>query len=515
MLRNITLDEVVEVTGGALVDGPQTGPTSGEEICTSVSTDTRTLQPGALFVALKGENHDAHDYLEIAQAKGATGLVVSRTLHLAEARLPHVVVTDTTHALGDIARYVRDAFKGPVVGVTGSVGKTTAKEMIAAVLSANYHTLKSEANYNNEIGVPQTLFALDDTHTAAVVEMGMRAQGQIQRLAEIAAPTIGVITNIGLSHIELLGSRENIARAKGELFACLPATGGLAVYPAADDYTYLLRSFYKGTDVLTCAIEGYADVQATKVTRHENGWRFTVYSPWGTQKMFLPSPGRFNIMNALFAVAVGGHLGIPLDSIARALLHWQPAKMRLEVLHAANGATILSDAYNAAPDSMVGALETLRDTPLGPGGKRIAILGEMRELGPYAAEAHASVGRMAAKIKPDFLITIGELTQKLAAAAIGAGFPQEKIHPFESTQKAAELVPMIIQSGDVVLVKGSRAMELEKIVLALKPDAKPVDGESGAVPDAVVPDAAVPETETKVEKPLDSNLYVPSPPEIN
>ncbi|MDX1933575.1 MAG: UDP-N-acetylmuramoyl-tripeptide--D-alanyl-D-alanine ligase [Capsulimonadales bacterium] len=473
MIRDLTLDEVVEVTGGGLVDGPQTGPASGEEVCTSVSTDTRTLRPGALFVALRGDRHDAHDYLAAARDAGAAGLVVARALHLEEAHLPHVVVPDTTHALGDIARYVRDRFSGPVIGVTGSVGKTTVKEMMATVLAAKYSVHKSAENFNNEIGVPHTLFALEEHHTAAILEMGMRGAGQIQRLAEIAAPTIGVVTGIGLSHIELLGSRENIARAKGELFACLPADGGLAVYPAGDDYAGLLRSLYKGQDALTCAVEGFAEVQATKVTRHENGWRFTVYSPWGTQKMFLPSPGRFNILNALFAVAVGGHLGIPLDSIARTLLEWKPASMRLEIVRAANGATILSDAYNAAPDSMVGALETLRDMPVGPGGKRIAVLGEMRELGPYAAEAHASVGRMAARIKPDFLITVGELTSKLTAAAIAAGFPPEKVHPFETTETAVELVPKIIQPGDIVLVKGSRALALEGIVRSLTGNAPP------------------------------------------
>jgi len=287
VLRTLTLDEVVEVTGGALVDGPNVVGESGEEVCTSVSTDTRSLQPGALFVALRGEKNDAHDYLMAAQEKGATGLVVDRALHLADVHLPYVVVVDTTHALGDIARYVRDAFTGPVVGVTGSVGKTTAKELIALVLGANFNVLKSEANYNNEIGVPQTIFQMEPSHTALVVEMGMRGPGQILRLAEIAAPTIGVITGIGLSHIELLGSRDNIAKAKGELFEMLPTEGGLAVYPATDDFAAALRAHVRG-QAMTVAVDTPADVQAVELSRHENGWRFTVISPWGTTKMFLP-----------------------------------------------------------------------------------------------------------------------------------------------------------------------------------------------------------------------------------
>jgi UDP-N-acetylmuramoyl-tripeptide--D-alanyl-D-alanine ligase len=479
VLRTLTLDEVVEVTGGALVDGPNVVGESGEEVCTSVSTDTRSLQPGALFVALRGEKHDAHDYLVAAQEKGATGLVVDRALHLTDVHLPHVVVVDTTHALGDIARYVRDVFTGPVVGVTGSVGKTTAKELIALVLGASFNVLRSEANHNNEIGVPQTFFQMEPTHTALVVELGMRGPGQILRLAEIAAPTIGVITGIGLSHIELLGSRENIAKAKGELFEMLPADGGLAVYPATDEFAAQLRAHIKGA-ALTVAVDAPADVQAVELSRHENGWRFTVSSPWGTSKMFLPSPGRFNVLNALFAVAVGGHLGIALDSIARALLRWAPPPMRLETLTTANGVTILSDAYNAAPDSMVGALGTLRETPVGPGGKRIAVLGEMRELGAYAPEAHAMIGRVAAKIAPDMLILVGELTKKTAAGALGAGFPPDHLHQLETTAEAISLVPLVVQPGDVVLVKGSRAMALEQVVAALTPVPSPTLRERGA-----------------------------------
>ena len=467
MLRSITLDEVVEVTGGALVDGPEMGDKSGEEVCTSVSTDSRTVQKDALFVALKGENFDAHDFVVTAQEKGAAALLVDRALHLSEIHLPHVVVPDTLHAFGDIARYSRDDFKGPVVGVTGSVGKTTTKELLAIVLETNFSVLKSAANFNNDVGVPQTIFQLEPTHTAAVLEMGMRGPGQIRRLCEIAAPTIGVITNIGQSHIELLGSQENIALAKAELFDMLPSEGGLAVYPATDAFAETLKAHYKGKDALTVALDAPADVQATEIVLHENGYRFTVNSPWGTTKMFLPSPGRFNVQNALLAIAVAGHLGVSIDAIAKALLRWTPPPMRLEPLKTPNGITILSDAYNAAPDSMKGALETLRDTPTGPGCKKIAVLGDMKELGQYADEAHTLIGRALAQIAPDMLILIGELTKKTAAGALGMGYPLDHLHQFETTAEAVSLLPMVVQPGDVVLVKGSRAMGLERIVEAL------------------------------------------------
>jgi UDP-N-acetylmuramoyl-tripeptide--D-alanyl-D-alanine ligase len=504
MLRTLTLDEVVEVTGGALVDGPNVIGASGEETCTSVSTDTRTIEPGALFVALKGEKHDAHEYLVAAKEKGATGLLVSRTLTLNEAQLPHVVVADTLHALGDIARYVRDAFTGPVVGVTGSVGKTTAKEMIALALGAQYNVHKTAANYNNEIGVPQTIFSMTAEHSALVVEMGMRGPGQIRWLAEIAAPTIGVITGIGLSHIELLGSRDNIAAAKGELFECLPEADGLAIYPADDPFAATLRARFKGKS-LSCAIDAVADVRATNARRDGDGWKFTVESPWGTQKMYLPSPGRFNILNALFAVAAAGHVGVSLEAIANALRGYVAPPMRLEILKSAKGATILSDAYNAAPDSMIGALQTLQETPVGQGGKRIAVLGEMRELGSFANDAHSMVGRAAGKIKPDMLVTVGEMGRKIVAGAMVNGFSSDHIHQMVTTEQAAALVPAIVRAGDVVLVKGSRAMAMEKIVEALQPiyPAPPVP----SVPPTPIP---VPESVLTPAEPIAEPLFVPT-----
>lgn len=468
MLRPITLDEVVEVTGGALVDGPNIVGESGEEVCTSVSTDTRTIEPGALFVALKGENHDAHDYLVAARERGATALLVGRALTMAEAQLPHVVVNDTLHALGDIARDIRDDFHGPVVGVTGSVGKTTAKEMIATVLGAKFHVHKSAENFNNEIGVPQTIFSMTPEHTALVVEMGMRGAGQIRRLAEIAAPTIGVITNIGLSHVELLGSREAIADAKGELFECLPETNGVAIYPAQDGFAERLRSRFKGKS-LSVGVDGPADVRATEIERKGNGFLFRVDSPMGSGDYYIPTPGEFNILNALFAIAAGESAGLTHAEMADALKNWTAPPMRMEVLKSEKGTTILSDAYNAAPDSMIGALQTLQNMPVGPGGKRIAVLGEMRELGAFANDAHSMVGRSVGRIKPDMLVVIGEMGRKIAAGAMVMGFNGDKIHQIATAGQAASIVPVIVGPNDVVLVKGSRALKLEQIVEAMNP----------------------------------------------
>ncbi len=464
-MKPLTLDEIVEVTGGALVDGPEVVGGSGEETITSVSTDTRTLAPGALFVALKAER-DGHAFLDTARDKGAAAFMVERTLHLDEAHLPHIVVSDALDALGDIARHIRDDFHGPVVAVTGSVGKTTVKEMLARVLGAKFDVLKSEANFNNEIGVPRTLFQLSDNHTAVVVEMGMRGEGQIRRLAEIAAPTVGVVTNVGVSHIELLGTQEAIADAKGELLEGLPPDTGLAVLPAGDAFLERLRAKFAGK-ILTCALDADADIKATAIVRQGSGWRCHALTPWGETELTVPSPGRFNVLNALFAVAVGGHLGVPLADMASALASWTPPAMRLETQAGANGVSVLNDAYNAAPDSMVGALQALLAAPVGPSGKRIAVLGEMRELGVYADEGHRLVGRAAAKYAPDMLVTIGEMGTRIVSGAVADGFSLDNIHQFETTAEAARLLPLIVQPGDVVLVKGSRAMAMEQIVVAL------------------------------------------------
>ena len=469
MLNPLTLDEIAEVTGGAVVDGPNMVGASGEESVLSVSTDTRTISPGALFVALKGENFNGHDYVGAAETRGASALLVERTV---ETGLPYLVVPNTTHALGDIARLVRDGFDGPVIGVTGSVGKTTTKELLALVLAPAFNVQKSEANFNNEIGVPQTIFGLTNAHTALVVEMGMRGAKQIARLAEIADPQIGIVTGVGMSHIELLGSREAVADAKAELLSHLPNETGLAVFPLNDPFASVLREKAK-CNILTVGVDDVsaskADVRASDLLQTQTGWRFSVTSPWGEQEMEIPSPGKFNVQNALLAVAVAGHLGIDLPEIAEALGKWSPPAMRLQVLQMQSGVTVISDAYNAAPDSVSGALHALRDTPAGESGKKIAILGEMRELGTYAEEGYRLVGRAVAQIAPDMLVLIGQAAQMIGASARVAGFPMANIHVFNTTADAASVVSAIVQKGDIVLVKGSRALGMEAIVEAMGP----------------------------------------------
>lgn len=457
MLEPLTFAEAAAVTDGKLegIDGSLTFH--------SVSTDTRTIEAGALFIALKGENFDGHSYVPQALAKGALAVVVSTPIEGA----PCIEVPDTLAALQAIARLSREKFPGPVVGVTGSVGKTTTKDMLALALSPLGPVHKTPANLNNEIGLPLTILTAPPDTKALVLEMGMRGLGQIAELAVVAKPTVGVITGIGVTHMELLGSKANIAQAKGELFEALDASG-VAIYPATDEFATELKAKSKAPS-LTVALDAEADIRATDLKFTSGTWDAEVTGPWGgSVSLHVPSPGRFNVQNALLALAVATHVGVEPQAAAKSLEGYQPGSMRLETLVATSGATVLSDCYNAAPDSMSGALETLMQTAPATGGKRIAVLGEMRELGDYADEGHALVGRAIAKLKPEMLVLVGaEKMRKMSAAAIAGGFPLDNIHYFDSSGQATAGIKFIVQNGDVVLVKGSRGVAMESIVEAL------------------------------------------------
>lgn len=432
------------------------------KIASKICTDTRAGAEGALFFALRGENSDGHDYVADAFAKGAVAAVVDHPVEGAEG--PQFVVPDTLVALGDLTAYYRDRFEIPVVAITGSVGKTSTKEMTAAALRKQFKVLASEKNFNNEIGVPLTLFALEEDHQIAVVEMGMRAPGEIARLAEIARPTVGVITNIGLSHVERLGSRDAIAGAKAELLEALPEDG-LAVLPADDDYaSFLLDTCRSQCRVVTFGKSARADFRVENISYSEGGLpSFTING----QAFRLRAPGTHLPINAAAATAVTVSLGIPLDQVAEGLSNYQAPSMRMEILHTPSGWTILNDAYNAAPDSMRAALETL--VLLAGPRRSVAVLGEMRELGDFSAEAHRYVGHLAAEQPLGLLVTVGQAAEEIgrAAADPDGRLGPDRIHTFGSTIDAVQGLPDLLRSDDVVLIKGSRAMEMEKIVETL------------------------------------------------
>ena len=424
-------------------------PAGGAQIAfPHVSTDTRTLQPGDLFVALVGRDTDGHQFIPQALRAGAGGLVVSQPV-VASLDTPTLRVPDTEVAYGLLARFWRDRFDIPVVGVTGSVGKTTVKEMLAAVLSPLGPVLKTPASQNNETGVPKALLQLTPEHRAAVVEMGMRGSGQISYLCGIARPTVGVLTVIADNHLELLGSRDAIADAKGELLESLPADG-LAVLNADDPYLPRLRA-KTAASAVTYGLRG-GDWQAEQVVSAEGGWRFTVRGV----PVQIASLSRHDIGNALAALAVADALGVPLADAAEALDSYVPPPMRMQVAQTPGGATVLNDAYNAAPASVKSALETLAAHP---GGRKIAFLGDMRELGDRADAAHRDLGEVIAGLDGlDALYTVGALAALIPGAA----------QRFAGSAEAADFARTLpLLPGDVVLVKGSRAVAMEAIAAAL------------------------------------------------
>ncbi len=468
-----SLEEICIATGGEiLVAAPGVTPQSQT---TGVSTDTRKITPGALFIALKGEHFDGHEYVEQAAQNGAIAALVESSVaakieHNPSPTLTLIAVPDTLLALGALARAHRQRFAIPVVAVTGSYGKTTTRAMIAAALSAKFNVLTSQGNFNNEIGVPQTLLQLDSSHGAAVIEMGMRGPGQIEYLSQIAAPTIGVITNIGPQHIELLGSVDNIAVAKSEVLRFLPEDGA-AVLPADDEYLDFFTDQIEAAQTVTFGTNPSAEYGVNQLSVGENGnVSCTVHSVGlETVQVQLPLPGEHNAQNAAAALAVAGVLGVSLAAAARALEKVEVPGARMRVLkNAARGLTIIDDCYNAGPTSMRAALETLRDFPQDEEtpGRRVAILGAMRELGNYSNAEHRGIGALAA-LCAELVIGVSEETKPLLEEAEAVGAIPFQTQWCEDADEAAEIVGNLLREGDVVLVKGSRSIGLETVVNAL------------------------------------------------
>lgn len=418
-----------------------------------VCTDTRKIQPGSLFVCLRGERFDGHTFAPQAAQLGAAALLVD---HPVDADVPQLVVTDTGKALLQLAGWYRRRFRLPVVGLTGSVGKTTTKEFIALVLGAKYNTLKTQGNLNNEIGVPQMLFRLEDSHTAAVIEMGMNHFGEISRLTRAVAPTVGLITNIGVSHIENLGSRAGILQAKLEILEGMAPDAPLIVNVDND----MLRTVKLGDrPLLTFAIDDQsADFTATDIAEQGSTTTFTVHHSTFTQPVTIPTVGIHNVYNALAAMAVGYATGVDPAAAAAALANYVPAGMRQNLVQV-GGVQVIEDCYNASPDSMRAALQTLGKLPV---HRRYAVLGAMLELGDYAKEAHTQVGKMAAENGIDGVLAYGADAAYIVEAAKQAGLENARL--FDTKEALAQSLAQQVQPGDGVLFKGSRGMHLEDVM---------------------------------------------------
>jgi len=460
MMRGFTWDEILAVTGAVL----HGGDLHSKQPPTGITTDTRQILTGSLFIALCGAHFDGADFAGEALTKGASAVMLSESAAPSvEAALKEThgvvfTVKDTLRAYQDLSHAWRMKFDIPLIAVTGSNGKTTTKELVAAVLSERGAVCRTEANYNNEIGLPMTLLRITEKDTAAVVEMGMRGLGQIAALAQIAAPTIGLVTNVGEVHMELLGSIEHIAKAKAELVEAIPV-GGTVILNADDArVAAMCTKAAEHVRILTYGISSAADVRAQALRMDGNMTRFMVTRDKERHDYAIPLCGRHNVYNALAALAAGFALGYSPQEMQRGLTHLVPPQMRYEV-HKVGPWTFINDAYNASPTSMRAALETT--ATLYP-GRRIAVLGDMLELGAAADEMHAEIGRIAVQQGFAAIITYGANAQRIHAAAREAGCVL--CHHVQTHEEAAGQLRALLSDGDTVLFKGSRSMQMEKII---------------------------------------------------
>ena len=431
------------------------GSYDGNVIAQRYSIDSRTIQPGDLFFAVKGERLDGHDFVEQAFSKGAVAAVVRKDqLGKYLVNTPLLQVDDTLVALQTLAAAVRRLWGKSLIGVTGSTGKTTTKEAIAHVLSSRFRVLKSEGNFNNHFGLPLTLLRLEPEHDAAVIEMGMSHLGEIAALAKIAQPEIGVVTNVAPVHLEFFESIGEIARAKYELIDSLPA-GGIALLNADDEYVSQFGRDFHGKVVLY-GLRTQADVRAENAKHHgAEGSTFDVVVGGCREKASLPLVGAHNIYNALAAVAVGIERGLTLSEALGALATLAPADKRGEVVKLGN-ITIINDCYNSNPkalDAMVDALAAM------PAKRRIVVAGEMLELGAAGEEMHRSSGRHMAERKIDVLVGVRGLAQSMVDSARESGMRAEFL---ATPQEAGEWLARETREGDVVLLKASRGVKLEQ-----------------------------------------------------
>jgi len=434
------------------------GTLSGKDLMVrGVAIDTRVPMQGALFVALKGDNFDGHDFVEKAKEAGAVALLVARPV---ASDLPQVVVTDTLLALGDLASHARAQQCARVVGITGSNGKTTVKTLVASILSLHGKTHVNAGNYNNEIGLPLSLLAMPDDTQYAVFEMGAGKPGDIDYLAAIARPEIGLVNNIGPAHLERMGSVEGVAETKGALYASLPAQG-VAVINADETFATLFTSINRAGRTIRyglydASIKNGVDVSA-EIRKLGVESRFTLRTPAGDADVVLPLTGRHNVANALAAASIALALDVPLATIKQGLETAPVVKGRL-VRHAMPGGwTLIDDSYNANPASTAAAIATLVEEP----AEAWLVLGDMRELGAQARELHAQIGALAKKSGIAWLYTVGELS-RAAAAAFGEGAQH-----FPDQESLTRALAAEVRAGVNVLVKGSRGSAMDRVVRAL------------------------------------------------
>lgn len=461
-MKSLTVKDIITVCDGKLICGNE------EQVCENFSKDTRQINEGDVYVGIKGEKFDGSLFYEEALKQGAKVCLLGEIELQEEVYKKYegatiITVKDTLKALQKLASYKRSLYDIPVVAITGSVGKTSTKDMVASVVMQSYHVLKTQGNYNNQIGLPLTILGLKD-HTALVVEMGMSEAGEISKLTNIAKPNICVITNVGTAHIGNLGSRENILKAKLEILEGLSKDGTLVINND-NDLLHKWNMENNTYQVIDFGIENQSKVMAKDINLKEYESNFLTNINGETVEVTVPVSGVHFVYNALCAICVGETLHISKEHILKGIKEFELSKNRMEIIENKDGVTIINDCYNANFDSMKASIESLSRMNA---KQKIAVLGDMLELGEYSKDLHEKVGIEVAKNKIDLLITVGKEARNIAKQAIMEGMDQDKIYQLETIEEAIRIIKEQSQKGDAILVKASNGMNFKRIVEAIR-----------------------------------------------
>ncbi|EDT79843.1 UDP-N-acetylmuramoyl-tripeptide--D-alanyl-D-alanine ligase [Clostridium perfringens] len=450
-MLELNLQEIVKATKGALLKEADV-----KEI-KAVSTDTRKIEEGTMFIALKGENFNGNNYVLDAFNKGAKIAIVDEVkcdLNELKEDVALIKVQNTGRALMDLAKFYREKLGLKVVGITGSAGKTSTKDLVAAVLSDKYKVFKTKGNFNNEIGLPLMILELDSTYDVAILEMGMRGLGQIRELAEIASPDLGIITNIGISHIEILKTRENILKAKMEIATFFDKNNTLVVCGNDDFLGALPEAEYK---IVKTGVGENFEIGAKNIALEELSSKFTVYDGEKEEEFSLDMPGEHNISNLMLGIAIAKELGVSFEEMKRGLNNIEATSMRLELIKK-DGFSILNDCYNSSPVAVKSAIDVIKNIE---GKRRIAVLGTMRELGHKSEEAHEEIGKYAKENGIEKVLCFGDFSENIKE---GYG---EGCTVYKNKEELINDLLNIICEGDIILVKASRSLKFEEITKAL------------------------------------------------